>query len=207
MNAPGIDNPLVALAGMRTRLKSVAEDMQWARQNVQKNRSDAVVYAGIATIWASVIMTTDILRVGTSAFDRRAKVLFSAQDRAVVQANKVLKALGRRQIQTREDLLKSLDPNLRQVANLAGDVQRARQFLQKIKINLPKEANVVVDLVIAMTQDTALMLQPGLTAQQVQTFNDGVLKKIDSDIEKIQRRILNLDQEIFRLCEVISRTA
>jgi hypothetical protein len=76
---------------------------------VSQYNAEGARYAEIAAMWAASLMVAEISKIGLSAGDRRARVLFQAQDRLLDQANKVLKLFGLKTMVTKDEILKSLD--------------------------------------------------------------------------------------------------
>src|SRR6266404_466199 len=114
----------------RERIRSVVQDIQAATSDIGRYGAEGARYAEIAAMWGATLMVAEICKLGLAAGDRRAKVLFNAQDKLVGQANKVLKGLGRGTIATKEDILKTLDPELRGVSKMTESVQKVRGFLK-----------------------------------------------------------------------------
>ena len=198
------------LASQRHRLRGAAEDIQHAMQDVNRFQADASNYATIAAAWAATLMVADILKIGLSAMDRRARVLFAAQDRTIERANKALKLLGLRTMTTKADLMKTVDPNLQGAVKLMADIRAAREFLKKQGINAPKEMNLLLDLGTAMADDAVLIMQAGQLQRQARSNANAARNNMRNSLSRINQRIKIVDQELTRLIDramTLSRTA
>ena len=97
--APPVDfstpySELGALRAQQQMLRSVSDDIRGSLRDLDRIQSEAMHDAAMAAVWAATLMVCDILKIGLSAADRRAKLLLSAQDRAVRSADRILKLLG-----------------------------------------------------------------------------------------------------------------
>jgi hypothetical protein len=190
-----------ALSLERSRLQGVASDIRAAMKDVKRFGAEGARYAEMAAMWAATLMVAEICKLGLSAGDRRAKVLFNAQDRMFAQANKMLKFLGMATIATKDDVLKTLDPDLRSIDQMTGYVQTTREFLKKVGVNENKETRLVLDLVVAMTQDTLLIMQAMKLQQQVSGNATAAQVKMQQSLTKVTRKIMLIDSELTRMIE------
>lgn len=199
-----------ALMQQRARLQLCADQIRAAIQDIEGFRKEGSDAAGYAAAWAAVMMATGILRTGLSAADRRAGLMFSALDKAVERADRVLKFFGGPQIGKKADLLASLDPNLRQVSTLTKDVREAQAFLRKHKVKPPKHLALVIDLALGMTDDTLLMLQAGELQSQVGQHTGAALNQSLAHLRRVNARLTQLDARIlqaFDQRDLFNRTA
>jgi len=141
-------------------------------------------------------MTAEICKLGLAAADRRANLLFSVLDKRFAQANKLLKFLGMSTITTKDDVLKGLDPDLRNVAQMTQSVQQVRDILKKWGVRENKETKLVLDLAIAMTQDTLLIMQAMNLQQHVNRNTAAAQVNIRESLARVNRRILRIDAEM-----------
>ena len=198
-------DPFRALLAQRHRLRGVAEDVRRVMQDVGRFEAEGAHHANMAAVWAATLMVADILKIGLSAGDRRANVLFKAQDRAIEQANTVLKHLGLRTITTRGELLKTVDPNRRGAVNFVQHVREAQQFLKRHQAKAPKEIDLLLKIGIAMTEDSVLILQAGQTGQQVHAGAAAARASMLNNLSRVSQRILLIDQEITRMVDLAVR--
>lgn len=202
--------PLEAIRAQRGRLQALERDIESAMRDVNRFSQEGALYAGIAAGWAATLMVCDILKIGMSAFDRRAAVLFKAQDRQIGQANKVLKWLGMSTITTKEELMAGVDPNLQGVVKLTADIREAQAFLKDKGVKAPKEMKLLLDLGTAMADDTVLLIQAGQEQNHVRSNADKARSSMRAQLMRIRSRIRDLDTEFIRLMEAaqtLQRTA
>lgn len=198
------------LAGQRERVREAAEDIRKAMADLNRFDADSAHYATIAAAWAATLMVADILKIGLSAGDRRAKLLFDAQDKAIERADKVLKFLGLGSIETKADLMKSLDQNLQSTAKMADDIRKSRAFLKEKGLKASKEVNLVLDLATAMTEDTLLLLQAQQAQQRAFSQSAGARSQMRSQLARLRNRMLLIDEQLtqqFERAEKAGRTA
>jgi hypothetical protein len=207
---PGQRALVAELYQQRERLRKTAADIRQASQDISRFRSEGADYAAYAATCAAVIMVTDILKHSMSAMDRRAKLLFGAMDKNVATANKVLKAFGQRQITTREDLLRNLDPDLQKPRAMLKVVEQARAFLKKHEVRETKEVKLLLDLGVAMTEDSLLIMQAGNTQVHVNNAANSAQANVRRSLEKTLQNLILIDNELtrqFEQLETLSRTA
>jgi hypothetical protein len=193
--------PLEVLQAEELRLQGIADDIRSVRQDLLRFDREGAENAAYAATWAATLMVADILRRSVSAMDRRAPILFSAFDKRVATANKLLKILGLKTIATREEIMKDIDPNLQPVVNFTRDVQEAREMLKKYKIRAPKEVDLILDLGIDMTNDATLIMQSQQIAQQIHDRTAHHLTQVDQNLDRVSRRIREVQVKINRLIE------
>ena len=127
VSKPPTDIQLLSLE--RDRIRGMIGDIRAAMSDVGRYGAEGALYAQIAAMWGATLMVAEICKLGLAAGDWRARVMFNAQDKLVGQANKVLNALGRGTIATKDDVLKTLDPELRDVNKMAESMQTVRKFI------------------------------------------------------------------------------
>jgi hypothetical protein len=132
-------NPLADLNGQRQRLRNLVADIESSMADVRGYAAQGERDAGYAVAWAATIMMTDILRIGLSAVDKRAKLLFQKQDEALAFAGKVLAAFGGKPLATKSDLLKGIDPSLKNAVKLTQGIRDAQAILKKANVQAPKQ--------------------------------------------------------------------
>jgi hypothetical protein len=192
------------------RLQGIAKDIRSVQQDLLRFDREGAENAAYAATWAATLMVADVLRRSICAMDRRAPILFSAFDRKVATANKLLKMLGLKTIATREEIMRDIDPNLKPVVEFTRDVQEAREMLYKYKIRAPKEVDLILDLAIDMANDSILIMQTMQTAQQTRDRTNYNLSQVNHHLERVNRRIRNIQVEINRFIEqaqIRTRTA
>lgn len=203
-------SPLEALRAEELRLRGLADDIRSVRGDLLRFNREGVENATYAAAWAATLMVTDILRRSVSAMDRRASILFSALDRNVATANKVMRMLGLKTIATREGIMKNIDPNLKPIVDFTRDVQKARDIIKKYKIRAPKELNLILDLGIDITNDSALIMQGMQLIRETQDRTNHNLSQNALALERVNKRIREVQMEIQRLidqAQVRMRTA
>jgi hypothetical protein len=191
--------PLEVLEAEELRLQGVANDIRSVQQDLLRFDREGAENAAYAATWAAALMVADILRRSVSAMDRRAPILFSAFDRKVATANKLLKMLGLKTIATREQIMRDIDPNLKPVVEFTRDVQEAREMLKKHKIRAPKEVDLILDLGIDMTNDSTLIMQAMQIAQQSHDRTNYNSSQIAYQLQRLNKRIREIQVEIMRL--------
>jgi hypothetical protein len=174
---------LAAIRAQRARLMALQRDIESAMRDVDRFSKEGALYAGIAAGWAATLMVCDILKVGLSAMDRRAAVLFKAQDRQISNANKVLKTLGLPTLTSKEELMAGVDPNLQGAIKLTSEIREAQAFLKKQGAKAPKHIALLIDLGTVMADDTVLLIQAG------------------QEQNHVRQRIEALDREFSRVFE------
>ncbi len=192
-------SPLEALEAQELRLQGMADDIRSVQQDLLRFDREGAENATYAATWAATLMVADILRRSVSAMDRRAPILFSAFDRKVATANKLLKMLGLKTIATREEIMKDIDPNLKPVVDFTRDVQEAREILKKYKIRAPKAVDLILDLGIDITNDATLIMQSAQIAQQTQDRTKYNLSQTALHLDRVSRRIREVQVKIMRL--------
>lgn len=192
---------LEALRAEERRLREVADDIRSVRADILRFDREGVENATYAATWAATLMVADILRRSISAMDRRASVLFSAFDREVATANKVLKMLGLKTIATREEVMKNVDPNLKPAVDFTKDIQKVRQLLKEHKIRVPKEVNLLLDLGVDMANDSVLIMQGAQLVEQIHARTKHNLAQNALAIERVNKRIREIQLEMTRLIE------
>jgi hypothetical protein len=147
------------------------------------------------------LMVCDILKVGLSAMDRRAAVLFKAQDRQISNANKVLKTLGLPTLTSKEELMAGVDPNLQGAIKLTSEIREAQAFLKKQGAKAPKHIALLIDLGTVMADDTVLLIQAGQEQNHVRSNAENARNSMRSQLMRIRQRIEALDREFSRVFE------
>jgi hypothetical protein len=192
---------LAAIRAQRARLMALQRDIESAMRDVDRFSKEGALYAGIAAGWAATLMVCDILKVGLSAMDRRAAVLFKAQDRQISNANKVLKTLGLPTLTSKEELMAGVDPNLQGAIKLTSEIREAQAFLKKQGAKAPKHIALLIDLGTVMADDTVLLIQAGQEQNHVRSNAENARNSMRSQLMRIRQRIEALDREFSRLFE------
>lgn len=219
--APPVDfstpySELGALRAQQQMLRSVSDDIRGSLRDLDRIQSEAMHDAAMAAVWAATLMVCDILKIGLSAADRRAKLLFSAQDRAVRSADRILKLLGAGGLATKADLMKSVSAELGPAAQATEDVRKAMSELRNLKlpttgqpvpVKIPKEAGLLVDLGVAMAQDTILLMQAGHLQRQASVNAAQGRAQMKQSLMRVQNKITLIDSEITRAVERLEREA
>jgi hypothetical protein len=180
---------LEALEAEERRLQGIADDIRSVQQDLYRFDREGAENATYAATWAATLMVADILRRSVSAMDRRAPILFSAFDKKVATANKLLKMLGLKTITTREEIMKDIDPNLKPVVDFTRDVQQAREILKRYKIRAPREVDLILDLGIDMTNDATLIMQSQQVAQQTHDRTQINLSQTAHQLDRVSQRL------------------
>jgi hypothetical protein len=192
---------LAAIRAQRARLMALQRDIESAMRDVDRFSKEGALYAGIAAGWAATLMVCDILKVGLSAMDRRAAVLFKAQDRQISNANKVLKTLGLPTLTSKEELMAGVDPNLQGAIKLTSEIREAQAFLKKQGAKAPKHIALLIDLGTVMADDTVLLIQAGQEQNHVRSNAENARNSMRSQLMRIRQRIEALDREFSRVFE------
>jgi hypothetical protein len=187
---------LKELAAKRFLLGEAVRMMTDAQRDMRRYQSEASLYCGYAAAWAAVLMTVEIVKIGLTASDSKAAAAFSVIDRSIDQANKLLIAFGHTPIQKKEQALESLDPSLRKVSAMTQTIQQARGVLKKLGVTEQKELALLLDLGVAMTDDTLLMLQAGLLDQKLFRSSQAAITRTGHQIELLKSKINRLDDQI-----------
>ena len=192
---------LAAIRAQRARLMALQRDIESAMRDVDRFSKEGALYAGIAAGWAATLMVCDILKVGLSAMDRRAAVLFKAQDRQISNANKVLKTLGLPTLTSKEELMAGVDPNLQGAIKLTSEIREAQAILKKQGAKAPKHIALLIDLGTVMADDTVLLIQAGQEQNHVRSNAENARNSMRSQLMRIRQRIEALDREFSRVFE------
>jgi hypothetical protein len=162
------NDQLQELLREHTRLMQAANDVDGALKDIKKYGDEGAKNAVIATAWAATLMTADIIRHATACVYRSAERQFAFQDKALEEANKTLKKLGRPTITTRDDVLSHLeDPTAKKIAEYARDVRVAREAIKHLrKGRPPREVEMLINIGLAMVEDTAMLLDAGSLQQR-----------------------------------------
>lgn len=198
------------LSAQRARLQMAVEDMESGLKDIRRYTNEGRWNAECAIVWATALIMADGLKEGIASMDRRAKILFSAQDRAIERAEKVMKFFGGRGIAKREDALSSVDDSLKSAANLIEDIKRSQDVLKRVGIYAPKAADKPIRIVLMLTSD-AILVADGFKERE-KVLNRGAAQEaqIRQRINLFKRKIQQLDQEYSRLvleAEAYGRTA
>lgn len=211
-NTPWLN--LKALQAQRQMLQSVAGDIRGSLQDVDRFENEAILDATFAAAWAATLMVCDILKIGLSAADKRADLLFKQQDDLIKTANKVLKLLGARTITTKADLMRSLGPEVTTASRATETVRTTMEQLRRMKVPttrhplpvaVPKEAGLLVDLGVAMAQDTLLLLEAGNLQRRANVTAAQSRMQMRQSLNKVLSRIMLVEGEITREIERLQR--
>lgn len=205
---------LTALQAQRQMVQSVANDIRSSLRDVDRYEGEAINAANMAAVWAATLMVCDIVRIGLSAADKKAALAFSTQDRAIQSANRVLKLFGSGGIATKASLMKSIGPELEGAAKATDTLRKVAGELKKLKVpttngpvpvKIPKEASLLVDLGLAMAEDTILLLQAGNMQRQASVTAAQSRMQMRQNLQKVLNRIMLIDGEITREFERLRR--
>lgn len=184
----------------RARVAEALRMINQAQQDIERAGSEGSYYAGLAAVWAGVLLTADIVKDGVSAADPRAALAFSEIDKAVDKANKLLVAFHRAPIARKSDALASLDPELRKVSTWANQVSKVSAWLLKLGSPVSKQTRgqigVVISLANTMTQDTLLMLQAANNQNRLSAMSRSAFQNATAQMKKVQMTLFKLDAEI-----------
>ena len=194
-------NRLSELHTQRMRLAGVVADIEASIKDVRGYAAQGQRDAGYAVAWAATLMVTDILRISLSASDKRAKLLFNAQDKALSRANQVLVAAGGRAMPTKSDLMKGVDTSLSGAAQMTKIIRDAQKFLKDAGVKVSKDTTLLVDLGTAMCDDTVLMLSAGLTSQNISNNAAHTQAVMWQHLQKVRRSLLIINSEFTRAFE------
>jgi hypothetical protein len=188
-------------SAQRELLALAVKDLAQTSSDVGGYGREGALFASYAACWAAALMVADIIKIGLKAGDRRARLLFDAQDQAVQRANKLIKAMGGRPLPQKADVLKSVDPQFNGVVGFLDDVKKSREFLKKHKAKEPKEVSLLLDLGIAMTEDSVLILDAGTQQQRSVQQAAAAQAQIRAKMARLQSKIAEFDREMTRMIE------
>lgn len=205
---------LSEMMAKRDQLERSVKMMSEAQRDIASSGAEGAKYAGYAAAWAAVIMVTDILRDCISFDNPEAAAGFEGIDKAVEGANKVLTAFGKTPITRKEDLVNSLDPELRNVNTMSGYTGKALKWLlnnsKKISPTSKKQLGLVVTLATDMTQDTLLMLQAGEDQNRITAGTAAALSRGYLQIERVRLLLFKINDQItyyFEQSQTLAATA
>lgn len=202
---------IATLMSDREKLETAAKAIDAAIHDMQAARADAQFNSGCAAAWAAVMMTCDIVRAGLSSAFRVADREFQAIDKGIALANHFLSFWGHTPIATKADLMATVDPEFRRTEDLLESVQAARQFLKKHRINPPphaaRQVNLILDLGVAMTEDTLLLMQAGNTGTRAAALADQGISAAQHRLRSIRTRINRINHQIMHELEMRERFA
>lgn len=204
------NNPLNDLDLERTRLKYLILDVEHSIKEVRRFEAEGERYASYAVAWAATMTLMDILKVGLSAADRRAKILFEAQDKSLAQASKILQLFGYKPLATKADLLKTMDSSLELAPKMTDGVRKAQKILKEANVKVPKHLTLLLDLGTTMCDDFFLMVDAGIISRQLQDQSLQSQKMMRDTLAKMRKKLLLIEQGYIRLLEqgrVFARTA
>ncbi|MBY3347970.1 hypothetical protein [Rhizobium laguerreae] len=193
------------LLSRRQRLKAALQELKAARNDVSKFGAEGDTAVVMVMMWASVMMVTDVLKIGMSAADKRALSLFSAIDNGIAKADGLLQIFGARPMVKKADLLKQVDPNLQKSVVVIDYLRKGRDVLDKAakQVELSRDAlenykalNLVAKLGLAMADDTILLMQAGTLQTQNAARIRNVIAAIDRQVSDMDRKVAEIDREI-----------
>lgn len=210
VNFKTASTPLSHLDLQRKRLKYLIEDVEHSIKEVRRFESEGERYASYAVAWAATMTLTDILKISLSALDRRAKLLFEAQDKSLAQASKILQLLGYKPLATKADLLKTMDSSLELAPKLTDGIRKAQKALKGAKVKVPKHFTLLLDLGTTLCDDFFLMIDAGMTSQHVQNQSAQSQEMMRKTLAKLRKNLLLTEQaytQLFEEGQVLARTA
>jgi hypothetical protein len=104
-------------------------------------------------------------------------------------------------VATKDDVLRTLDPDLRNVNKMTEYVQKTRTFLKAAGVSENRETKLVLDIAVAMTQDTLLVMQAMNLQQQVNTNALSTQAKMRQSLIQVTRKIMMIESELTRMIE------
>lgn len=204
--APVVDfnkpyDPLDGMLAQRQRLRNAIEDIERSMADVQRYGAEGARYAGYAAAWGATLMLADIVKLGMSTANPQAKILFDAQDLALERANKLLDLIGMGMgtIATKDDLIKTVDPNLEGAFKLTQFVTSSQNVLAKLGVKIPKEWALLLNLATTMCDDTVFMINAGQAQQSVTGNVSHARAAMLQNLLKVKQRLKMVDGEIERV--------
>jgi len=207
------------LLSKRQRLKFALQELKAARNDVSKFGAEADAAVVMAMMWASVMMVADILKIGMSAGDKRASILFSVIDNGMEKADRLLQLFGARPMVKKADLLKLVDPNLQKGVVVIGYLRKCRDVIDKAAKQLKlsgdalenyKALDLVAKLGLAMADDSIVLMQAGNLQAENAARTRNAIAMIDRRVSDMSRKVAEIDREVdFMLQQKarLSRTA
>lgn len=202
--------PLSDLDLQRQRLRLLIEDTEHSIKEVRRFEAEGERYASYAVAWAATMTLVDILKIGLSAADRRAKILFQAQDKMLAQASKILELLGEKPVATKADLLKSMDSSLELAPKMTDGIRKAQKLLKQAEVKVPKHLTLLIDLGTTMCDDYILMIDAGMASQKIHDHSAQIQEGMRKSLAKLRKKLLLIEQaytQLFEQQQVLARTA
>lgn len=191
--------PIAALMAQRSRMASALTDMEAGLADVRAFAAEGRFNAEIAIVWAGGLIVADGLKEGLSAMDPRAKLLFSVQDRAIANAEKVLKLFGQKGLAKREDALKNVDDSLQDAAKMIQTIRTSQKLIKDAGIGTPKKAERAISIGLMLTGDVISLLDGFKQRERAITMGDTQQAQIKLRINHVRNHIRELDVEFSRL--------
>jgi hypothetical protein len=204
-----------ALISRRTRLRHALLETRQVKEDIARYGAEGAQAALHAALWASIMMVTDILKIGMSAGDKKAAAGFRAIDTLTDKADKLLQSFGSKPMVKKEDLMRQVDPNLQNAAIVMGYIRKTRAVISKAAddAKLPgqaretyKQLDLVAKLGIAMADDTILLMQAGQLQSQSSSAANHAIAAIDRKLSELVRKIAEIDRLIDGLIQRASRS-
>lgn len=214
-NPPTVDfsrpvGPIAKLTAQRARMNRALADMESGLADIRAFSAEGRFNAEVAIVWAGVLIIADGLKEGLSTMDRRAKLLFSAQDKAIVRAEKLLKLFGQKGLAKRDDALAGVDDSLKDAVTMLQTIKTSQKLIKDAGIGAPKKAERAINVGLMLTGDVILLLDGFKQRERVTKMGNAQEAQTQLRINHIRKQIRELDAEFSRLMllgEQLSRTA
>ena len=165
----------------------------------ERMSQDAKMYAGIAAGWAVVLALSDTSRTLLSLRFRSADKAFGEIDTTVSKLDRLLSANGHARLK-KEDLVKNLGKEYEKPIKLIEDVTAAREFLKKMGAKETRETRVILDGVIAVSEDVMLFNNAINVGENV---SRNVNRQTITTVLMLRAKIQNYKNENVKLNNVI----
>ncbi len=194
-----------ALISRRVRLKAAATEIRKTKQDIARYGAEGAEAAAYAAMWATIMMVTDILKIGMSAGDKRAAFAFSSIDTLIDKADKLMQLFGSRPMTKKADLMKQVDPNLQNAVTVIGYIRKTREVISKAAGDAKlagqalenfNQLDLVAKIGVAMADDTVLLMQAGQLQSRSNAMASQAIAAIDRQISDMARKIGEIDRQI-----------
>lgn len=196
---------LSALLSRRTKLHTAIDEARKCKEDIVKYGSEGAQAATYASMWAAIMMVTDIVKIGVSAADPPAAFVFKGIDMLTDKADKLMQLFGSRPMTKKEDLLKQVDANLQNGVVIIGYIKKAKDVMAKFGLDKKltgqalenfKHLTLVAELGVAMADDTLVLMQAGQLQSNANKVTQQAIAGIDRQITNMVRKVAEIDRQI-----------
>jgi 5-methylcytosine-specific restriction endonuclease McrA len=204
-----VANPLDELQQRHRQLVRILIEIGKARDQIIAEEIQASRNTTIAAGFAAIIVVTDILRIGLSAADERADLMFEAIDKATEQVKDYQMVRGAGGVMTRDDAMLMVDPDLADSSRLLNCVKEVKSLFDAMKKKgLVKSSEgkdqigVVVDIGLAMTEDFMLLYSTLRAGQSTISSTRSAYAQANARYERIRDQILRIKSQMDQIARM-----